>query len=134
MVRQDQSVDMVQDLYRRVGNTNAFAEYWFEKRWVVWDNNKIPHQPVGESNTPPRASSTNPEQWGTMQDAFATLLAHPDKLAGIGLVLNGDGLVCIDLDKCVDNDGNINPDALAVLERVPNTYAQTNPNRKRNQN
>jgi len=117
----------VQDLYNRIGRSNAFADYWFANRWVCWDAQKIPYQPNINSDTLTRASSTNPETWGDLSTALATVEKHPNQLLGIGLVLNGDGLVCIDLDKCVADDGTISADAQRVLDIFTHTYAEFSP-------
>jgi primase-polymerase (primpol)-like protein len=45
---------------------------------------------------------------------------------GIGLVLNGDGLVCIDLDDCVVN-GKLNAEAQALIASLPKTFTEFSP-------
>lgn len=86
-------------------------------RYVVWQYRprdgvftKVPIDP----RTGGLASVANPRTWATFAEAMLaydhTLLPDevtPPRIAagrydGIGLVLNGDGLVAVDLDHCVD--------------------------------
>lgn len=45
---------------------------------------------------------------------------------GYGFVLNGDGIVCIDLDDCVV-DGVVNSDAAEFVELLGDTYSEFSP-------
>lgn len=45
---------------------------------------------------------------------------------GYGFVLNGDGIVCIDLDDCV-TDGVVDDDAQAFLELLGDSYTEFSP-------
>jgi hypothetical protein len=82
-------------------------------RWVHWRPvpkangkiDKIPTDPATSKNI----DSTAESNWKTFDDAVATL--RPG--LGIGIVLNGDGLIGIDLDECVDADGTLTEDAAA---------------------
>lgn len=44
---------------------------------------------------------------------------------GLGFVLNGDGIICIDLDHCYD--GAPSPEAMALIESLPSTYVEISP-------
>jgi primase-polymerase (primpol)-like protein len=44
---------------------------------------------------------------------------------GLGFVLNGDGIICIDLDHCYD--GAPSPEAMALIESLPITYVEISP-------
>jgi len=83
-------------------------------RWVTHDDAKRPLTPAG---TP--ASSTDPATWSK----YASVRSRARK----GLVLNGDGIVCIDLDHCLDTEGAPSPLARAVLDRCPPTYIEVSP-------
>ena len=50
-------------------------------QWVLYDTNKIPHQPSGR-----KASSTDPGTWTTFDDAVANL----NGFAGVGIILTKD--------------------------------------------
>jgi primase-polymerase (primpol)-like protein len=44
---------------------------------------------------------------------------------GLGFVLNGDGIICIDLDHCFD--GKPNEQAQALIDSLPDTYIEVSP-------
>jgi len=87
-------------------------------RWVGFTPDKIPMQAHGV-----RASSTNPTTWSTFERACE--FASTDGLAGVGFVFNGDGIVGIDLDACV-NDGEPMPWALEVISQF-DSYTEFSP-------
>ena len=76
-------------------------------RWVRHDR-KRPVMPDGRS-----ASSTDPATWSSFDEAMAGQAGD-----GVGFVLNGDGLVCIDLDGCVE-DGVVSGWAAAIVALFP---------------
>lgn len=99
-------------------------------RWVVWkyeprkpgeQPGKIPYTP-GQRNK--RASSTNPTTWSTF--AQAEVAYRAGGVSGIGIVLNGDGLVGVDIDHCVI-DGVPSEKAMALLDKLGATYIEISP-------
>jgi primase-polymerase (primpol)-like protein len=44
---------------------------------------------------------------------------------GLGFVLNGDGIICIDLDHCYN--GAPSAEAMALIESLPSTYVEISP-------
>jgi hypothetical protein len=66
-------------------------------------------------------SSTDPSTWSTYAAARASSVGD-----GLGFVLNGDGIVGLDLDHCVTR-GVLSPSVLAILEALPDTYAELSP-------
>lgn len=91
-------------------------------RWVVWREGKIPYDAKALNS---RASSTNPETWASFDEA-TTAYEECDQALGIGFVLNGDGLVGVDLDHVV-NDGVPEPAALELLEQLNCAYIGLSP-------
>jgi len=93
-------------------------------RWLVWrwENrngkwNKPPKQVSGSG-----ASTANPKTWTSFNEAF---MAHAEgHFDGIGIVLP-EGMVGIDLDDCVSEEGLTNQ-AKMVLGMLP-TYAEQSP-------
>ena len=83
-------------------------------RWIR-HRNKVPITVTGRP-----ASSTNPLTWSTYGDARRSV-----KGDGLGFVLNGDGIVCIDLDHCYDGVPTV--EAQAVLDLFPDTYVEVSP-------
>lgn len=70
------------------------------ERWV----RHIAKRPVQADGSV--ASSTDPATWCEFAAAFESQVGD-----GVGFVLNGDGVVCVDLDSC-------------VVDGVPNSWAQ----------
>jgi hypothetical protein len=70
-----------------------------------------------------KASSTDPSTWR----AFVELPAVAN-FDGYGLML-GQGLQGVDLDACIDTEGNLEPWAAKVVERV-NTYTEISPSKR----
>lgn len=109
--------------YRASRKTNVPAELLIQPRWVrykeVFNGKRKTKIPI---TTDARiASSTNPDTWTD----YAT--AHKSRVGdGLGFVLNGDGIMCIDLDYCVE-DGEVNQLALDFIESLPETYIEFSP-------
>lgn len=86
-------------------------------RWVRHTATKVPLAVDGRA-----ASSTDPRTWTDY--ATARRSRHG---AGLGFVLDGDGVVCIDLDHCLNGDGTVAAWARAILDRCPPTYIEISP-------
>lgn len=67
------------------------------------------------------ASVTDSSHWSTFEDAMSS-----DAGDGVGFVLNGDGIVCIDLDDCVV-DGVPTEAAQKFLDEFPGAYVEFSP-------
>jgi primase-polymerase (primpol)-like protein len=85
-------------------------------RWVRHTATKVP---LTASGAP--ASSTNPATWTDYDSA-----RRSDVGAGIGFVLTGDGISCIDLDHCV-RDGVVDPRALEYIAAAEPFYVELSP-------
>jgi primase-polymerase (primpol)-like protein len=83
-------------------------------RWIR-HRNKVPITAQGTS-----ASSTNPATWTDYSKAVQSSQGD-----GLGFVLNGDGIICIDLDHCFD--GKPNAEAQALIDSLPKTYIEVSP-------
>ena len=99
-------------------------------KWVTWnfeprepgeDPGKIPYAP---DRIDTRASSTDPTTWGTFTQAEASYMEGGR--TGVGIVLDGDGLVGVDIDHCVA-DGVPSAQALALLEQLDAAYVEISP-------
>ncbi|MFD9212080.1 bifunctional DNA primase/polymerase [Streptomyces sp. NPDC059544] len=84
------------------------AELTSRPRWIRRTARKVPITVHGEA-----ASSTDPSTWSRYRDAAASSAG-----AGLGFVLDGDGVVCLDLDHCLDADGAVAGWAQNVLDAV----------------
>jgi primase-polymerase (primpol)-like protein len=64
----------------------------------------------------------DPKTWGTFERACAAAKAR--RYDGIGYVFNKeDDYVGVDLDACVDDDGNISAEAQAIIDKI-GSYAE----------
>ena len=98
------------------------------RQWVVWRYElrdkwtKPPYRVIGTD----RASSTDPETWGSFDDAVTTYQAG---LAdGVGFVVSShDDFVGIDLDHCFDSDtGKSEPWAIDIIQKMQ-SYSEFSP-------
>jgi primase-polymerase (primpol)-like protein len=93
-------------------------------RWLLWrsvDGRKVPYKPGGHP-----ARSTDPHDWTDVRTAYNAL--HKGGYAGLGFVFaEGDGLVGIDLDDCLDADGQVMRWAHLTVEHLNHTYAEISP-------
>lgn len=85
------------------------------RRWTRHDH-KRPIMTNGMS-----AWATDQTTWTTYAEAKASETGE-----GLGFVLNGDGIVGLDLNHCV-RDGVVSTGALAILDLLPDTYAELSP-------
>lgn len=101
------------------------AELRKQPRWVRWQtvrrrSAKPTKMPTSLSGAP--ASSTDPETWTTHAKATAS-----DVGDGYGFVLNGDGIVCLDIDGCIAPSGTVTPPALELIRLAGATYVEVSP-------
>lgn len=85
-------------------------------RWIRYSSTKVPLTVAGHP-----ASSTNSRTWASHAQAESSSAG-----VGTGFVLNGDGIVCIDLDHCLDR-GVLAPWATEILAACPGTYVEVSP-------
>ena len=81
---------------------------------------KVPVNPFGSA-----ASSTDPSTWRDYSTAAAAVSRCG--MDGVGFVLNGDGIACIDLDHCIREDGSLEPWAAEIVAACPMTYMEISP-------
>jgi hypothetical protein len=108
---------------------NISHELRVQARWVVWraegpkgqKPTKVPYNPTLHNT---HAKSNDPETWGTFEQAEA---AHAEGgYTGIGFMLSNDGLVGIDIDKCVLN-GVIAFAATELMDKLGVSYFELSP-------
>ncbi|WP_308401080.1 hypothetical protein [Streptomyces sp. AC512_CC834] len=75
---------------------------------------KVPLTTAGKA-----ASSTAPRTWTSYEDARSSSAG-----VGLGFVLNGDGIVCIDLDHAIAPDGSLKPWAEDIVTAAGATYTE----------
>lgn len=101
--------------------SNMPMELMLHPNWVVFSETKVPY-----CATVPRmhASSTDPATWSLFEQARTTF--EEGGFAGVGFVLDGTGIVGVDLDKCVVN-GVPNPVAMSILDSLGCAYVELSP-------
>lgn len=85
-------------------------------RWIRYTARKVP---LTAWDTP--ASSTDPSTWTDYEAARESSAG-----VGLGFVLNGDGIVCLDLDGCFV-DGELTAFAAELVRRCGDTYVERSP-------
>lgn len=94
-------------------------------RWVAWryvDRNGTRTKLPVVSSTGRAASVTDPATWSTYAGAVAARDARG--LDGVGIVLDGSGLACIDLDHCLDAEGQPSDAARRFLDQYPGAWVE----------
>jgi hypothetical protein len=101
-------------------------------QWLLWKyvargkNGKLTKEPFQRNGW--SAKSNTPSTWCDFESAHTT--AHNSALSfdGIGFAFaEGDGLVGIDLDHCINPDGSIEAWAQEILDLFPGTYLERTP-------
>jgi putative DNA primase/helicase len=107
----------------------AWTELQARPQWVCWrveersgKPTKVPYNP----RTGQRAASNDPTTWASYELARQACEQQPARYAGVGFVFAGD-YTGVDLDHCVQSDGQIDSWARMVLERLA-SYAEYSPN------
>ena len=89
------------------------AELTSRPRWIRRTSRKVPITVGGAT-----ASSTDPATWSTYRAA-----ARSTAGSGLGFVLDGDGIVVLDLDHCLDGD-QVAPWAQGVLDAAAGCWVE----------
>lgn len=92
------------------------AEMTRRATWVRRTARKVP---VTTTRRP--ASVSDRATWTTYAKA-----RRSNAGVGLGFVLDGSGIVCIDLDHCLEG-GELAPWAREILDRLPATYVEVSP-------
>jgi putative DNA primase/helicase len=109
-----------------VARPHALQELKPGQQWVCFDKNKTPYDPASGSTVKGELIAGNPT-WGTYQQARSVWKSNPEKYAGIGReFLREQGITGVDLDHCIDEQGQIAEWALAEVKRF-NSYTEKSP-------
>ncbi len=80
---------------------------------------------------PAGASPSDPKKSGRAYGVAANVAAKVEAFKGIGFILEKSlGIVCIDLDHCIDDQGNVTPFAADILKAIDHsggTYVEYSP-------
>jgi len=102
-------------------------------QWLVWrlesrggKPTKVPYQAKNGQN----GKSNDPSTWSSF-DIAARAVRSSDRYSGVGFAFSeGDGLCGVDLDKCINEDGEIEPWAQEVIDRFSGSYVELSPSGK----
>ena len=96
-----------------------------ERIFVGFDQNKKPYDP----KTVKGAKCNDPKTWGTFEEVSNLYLSNP-KIQGIGVefgnLSNGKKLAGIDIDDCINENGEISAEASELIEAI-NSYTEYSP-------
>lgn len=95
--------------------------------WMLWrlepdakgKETKVPYSALYRG----RASSTNPNTWTVFNRARSELEGHPDFYKGIALGIS-NGLVFVDIDHCVDEEGHFSEIASDILGKCEDQFVE----------
>lgn len=98
-------------------------------QWVCWRyllrDGKWTKVPI-DARTGRNASPTNPSTWSSFETMHQRY-REDDSLDGVGFVFSKDDSFCgIDLDECLDGDGNLVAEAQSIVGTF-DTYTETSP-------
>lgn len=93
--------------------------------WILWKLEtvnghitKVPYSALYHG----RASSTNPKTWTAFEDV-ARVFESSDEYNGIGFVFTEEtGIVFIDIDHCIDEDGEVDSRYSDIVPKFENTF------------
>lgn len=99
---------------------DRFVLWRFEQTPKDKKPRKVPYAPNER-----RAATNKPGTWSSFSAVIHALEARPDFFSGIGIVL-GDGIMGIDLDHVIDEEGNLSSEAAEIVEEIPG-YVEISP-------
>lgn len=123
---------MKSPLQKFVG-TGIPAELKALRRWAPWKavynekRGKWDKLPMNPRRPEYGLSTASPEKWATYDEALSAYTKADGMLQGVGFVMTGvQGLVGIDLDNCIDENGATAPWAKEVISAA-NSYTEISP-------
>ncbi|WKY47155.1 phage/plasmid primase, P4 family [Eubacteriaceae bacterium ES3] len=90
-------------------------------QWVL-RRGKVPVNPHNGYN----AKAGDPSTWGTFNQCGAALMQADCKYDGIGFQFNDNGIVGIDIDHCIDEQGIVSEEALKIVNKL-DSYTEISP-------
>ncbi len=96
------------------------------KQYPVWTGCKYPDKTPLNPHTGGNAQSNNPATFGSYEQAVAAKTRYGWTHIGVAFVPDVAGVMGIDIDKCADENGAIEPWALEIIRRI-DSYAEYSP-------
>ncbi|MBX0331329.1 hypothetical protein K2Z83_27130, partial [Oscillochloris sp. ZM17-4] len=102
-------------------------------QWVIWrygprrKDGKRPKLPYCPASCSP-ADVTDPDSWGSFEQAAAALAGRRGYFEGMGYVFaEDDPFTGVDLDGCMDAAGHLDAQAAALLGQLAGAYVELSP-------
>ena len=99
-------------------------------RWILW---KYTLLPTGKWTKTPHSAvnghkidATNLDNGSAFSTAVAAVRKHKERFDGLGFLL-GEGIAGIDVDDCIDENGNLDERGLRMSQAYASTYAEISP-------
>lgn len=92
------------------------------RRWVVWKKNGQQKPPYSARTDSP-ASTKNATTWSDYETARLKY-DYSELYSGIGFIMTDTKLFLLDIDNCIDENGEIGQKAAELLELFKGTYAE----------
>lgn len=117
--------DLQSNRYSTVVNMDVIP-YSLKKlnQWICWRLEAGKKVPYGGRDCARKIDVTDTKFWLSFDVAFREHQKY--RCSGIGFVLDGSGIIGIDLDNCV-SEGIINPEALSLLDDIGADYVEFSP-------
>ncbi|MBS4019913.1 MAG: hypothetical protein KGZ68_16960, partial [Dechloromonas sp.] len=103
------------------------------RRWAPWkgvysaERGKFDKIPRRADRPEYGLSTASPEKWYSHNEALSAYIKSRGMLSGIGFVMTGiEDLVGLDLDDCLDSQGNAAPWAMEIV-RTASSYTEISP-------
>ena len=107
------------------GLNNALQAISEEPRWCLWRKTTAGKKEPINPHTGGGAMSNQPSTWADFDTAYEMREKYPNN--GFGFFLGG-GYAGIDIDDCIDDNGDISDMAAKIIERM-NTYTEISPSK-----
>lgn len=118
------------DRSQRIQPHNVPPELTVTERWLAWNrvtrNGKTTKVPK-DAKTGKAGSPTDPKTWSSFSTALD--FYNKGKADGLGIALQKNGkptLTAIDIDHCIDENGNVSDKAKEIIEAV-SSYSEISP-------
>ena len=104
------------------------SELKTSSKWVLWKRNREGKKPPYSAATGKAVDITDPDAGSSFEQAI-NVLQKLGRFDGIGYILDGSGLVGIDIDDCTSDQESLS-DAFEFLQKIECKYIELSPSGK----
>jgi hypothetical protein len=98
---------------------------WVPWRWEAKNDNEFTKVPFQAGSPELKAASNRAETWGPFEQALEAALRT--EAAGIGIVITASRLCALDLDHCIDDNGELADWAQSIVNMCRGCYCERTP-------